>query len=289
MNLVSKSNGLWATLGRFGLATNYQITAVDVENKILTVAEDVSGVFAEDDDLLIDSGTGVGQVFTVVSAVYDVDHTDITVTRTPLGVDVGDTLCFTRVPTDEDNVAVTHDIPGSTTTEIACNDLDLSGATVNFACSSASAITGAVKVGAACTFTYGTKQVGLKGSIGGETFSISSAGALGAIVGSLVGVSASLDALEVVAFSNGLDGTVVYEGAVKIGSTTHPIASGCLVSGAALYVDSIGGANWVTDGGVLQFGTARIGILAKDIRKGVADGTYCRGKGIPRPQPGARC
>jgi hypothetical protein len=313
MDLVSKSNGLWATLGRFGQATNYPVSATGT--KEITVTDAGAALDGATGSILVDGGTGLGEVYTIVSAVSGAGVTVITTVEDLGAVVVTDTICRTKVPEAADNVAVTHNIPGSTSTEIACNNLDLSAANANLACSEASAIGGTVTLSSAYSFTYGTKQVNLRANDEAEgTFSIGLDGRLSAITGDIVGASATLGALTGTPFAGAVDAVITYGGNVTITSIsgTKVIADGCRVAGGGLFVDSINGPpgeSWVANGGRLVFVQARVGILAKDIRKGVADGTcavpaakdvrkgvavdagvgtYCRGKGIPRPQPGAR-
>jgi hypothetical protein len=140
MDLVSKQAGDFHTLGTFGLSTDYAITGI--AGTVLTVAEDVSAVFADGDKLLIVSGTGVGEIYTVASAVYDTDHTDITVDEALGIVVVTDTLCFTKVPaTSGDNVNITHAVTAAASVVVGdiTGDFVGSGGSLN--------VTGSLTVG----------------------------------------------------------------------------------------------------------------------------------------------
>ena len=48
---------------------------------IIVVTEDLSAALSPGYKIVVTAGTGVGEVYTVVTAVYDTDHTDITVTE----------------------------------------------------------------------------------------------------------------------------------------------------------------------------------------------------------------
>jgi len=192
--------------------------------------------------------------------------------------DAAHTTQNTSGPAAGDTVDMRGSYGPKLTPYIAITDLLLDNAGFDFTCSSASTITGTVTVGTTYTFTYGIKQVGIKAVTGTCQFTIATDGKMTILTDAadgLYGVSATLGAMtDVFVHTGAVCPSIQFTGTVKVLSISNLLADHMTVFGSVLIIDTPPvGSSLVCGGGDLVFPIQRIGILASDVRVGVAGGT----------------
>jgi hypothetical protein len=213
LSLVSRKDAAGAAclnLGVFSFGASFPVASIGTKEIVVTDAG--AALDGATGSIVVDTGTGADEVYTIASAVSGDGVTTITTVEDLDDVDVADTICRTAVPTADDDVTITHAIPGGAAIAFTCKDLDLSSAVANFATSVAPA--GDITVGWDYTFTHGTKQIGLKGANPTPAvFGLHSDGSIGGGYTNIYGTSAHLPHMT---DSFRGDGHIYYSGPVDV-------------------------------------------------------------------------
>jgi len=165
-NLTAQKDGALDTLGTLSLSDSCVITGVNQGTKTFTVAEDRDDITGS---IAVENSTGNDGIYTIVSAAYDTDHTDIVVSEAIPDATVDGSLYHTAVATGADTVdaagqALTQ---GAVASLAALTDLVTTGGTLtltgNFACPYVDEVPIIVPDGVTALIAFGEAAVGVAG------------------------------------------------------------------------------------------------------------------------------